>query len=304
MPPRAATRLRRFLDPEVVSRLDSMELIARLVVEGFIAGLHRSPFHGFSVEFSEYRPYNPGEPAGHVDWKIFAKTDRHYVKLFEEETNLRATLLLDGSRSMDFAGAPGRVTKFRYASLLAAGLAYLLVKQQDAVGLVTFDETIRRVLPARSVRRHLYDLLLALERTEPGGLTDVGATLHRAAEMVKRRGLVILLSDLLDEPRRVLAGLKHFRHRGHEVLVFHVLDPLERDLDLHREVQLEDLETGDRLRTQPWFIRREAGERVRAWIRELEGECRAHRIDYVPLATDMPFDLALRRVLDRRARMQ
>ncbi|MBN2170120.1 MAG: DUF58 domain-containing protein [Candidatus Krumholzibacteriota bacterium] len=281
-----------------------MELIARLVVEGFIAGLHRSPFHGFSVEFSEYRPYNPGESAGNVDWKVFAKTDRHYVKLFEEETNLRATLLLDGSRSMDFAGAPDRVTKFRYASLLAAGLAYLLVKQQDAVGLVTFDETIRQVLPARSVRRHLYDLLLALERTEPGGLTDVGATLHRAAEMVKRRGLVILLSDLLDEPRRVLAGLKHFRHRGHEVLVFHVLDPLERDLDLHREVQLEDLETGDRLRTQPWFIRREAGERVRDWIRGLEGECRAHRIDYVPLATDMPFDLALRRVLDRRARMQ
>ena len=298
-----ATRLRRFLDPEVVSHLDSMELIARLVVEGFIAGLHRSPFHGFSVEFSEYRPYNPGEPVSRVDWKVYAKTDRHYVKLFEEETNLRGTLLLDGSKSMDFSGEPGRrVTKFRYASMLAAGLAYLLVGQQDAVGLVTFDEKIRKVLPARSVKRHLYDLLSAIDHAEPGGLTDVGATLHRAAEMVKRRGLIILLSDLLDEPERVLAGLKHFRHRGHEVLVFHILDPLERDLDLRREVRLEDLETGERLRTQPWFIRKEAGERVDAWIRDLENECRAHRIDYVPLTTDMPFDIALRRVLDRRHR--
>lgn len=298
----AVTRLRRFLDPELVSHLDSMELIARLVVEGFIAGLHRSPFHGFSVEFSEYRPYNPGDPVGTVDWKVYAKTDRHYVKLFEEETNLRGTLLLDGSKSMDFAGKDGGVSKFRYASMLAAGLAYLLIQQQDAVGLVTFDERIRQVLPARSVKRHLYDLLSAIERSEPGGLTDVGATLHRAAEMVKRRGLVILLSDLLDEPERVLAGLKHFRHRGHEVLVFHILDPLERDLDIRRETQLVDLETGERLRTQPWFIRKEAGARVDAWIRELENECRAHRIDYVPLTTETPFDIALRRVLDRRAR--
>ena len=303
MPPIAATRLRRFLDPEVVSRLDSMELIARLVVEGFIAGLHRSPFHGFSVEFSEYRPYNVGEPVGRVDWKVFAKTDRHYVKLFEEETNLRGTLLVDGSRSMDFAGGEKRVTKFRYASMLAAGLAYLLIHQQDAVGLITFDEKIRRVLPPRSVKRHLYDLLTALDQNEPGGLTDVGSTLHRAAEMVKRRGLVILISDLLDEPERVLAGLKHFRHRGHEVLVFHVLDPLERDLDLRREVRLEDLETGEKLRTQPWFIRKEVGARVDAWIRQRESECRAHRIDYVCMTTDQPFDLALRRVLDRRARM-
>lgn len=299
-----ATRLGRFLDPESLSRLDSMELIARLVVEGFIAGLHRSPFHGFSVEFSEYRPYNPGDSVGRIDWKVYAKTDRHYVKLFEEETNLRATLLLDGSRSMDFAGDAGRVSKFRYASMLAAGLAYLLIHQQDAVGLVTFDEKIRQVLPARSVRRHLYDLLTAIEQQRPGGLTDVGATLHRAAEMVKRRGLVILISDLLDEPERVLAGLKHFRHRGHEVLVFHVLDPLERDLDLRREVRLEDLETGETLRTQPWFIRREMGERVTAWIHQLESECREHRIDYLTLTTDTPFDVALRRALDRRARQR
>ncbi len=303
MTPAAPTRLRRFLDPEVVSRLENMELIARLVVEGFIAGLHRSPFHGFSVEFSEYRPYNPGEPVGRVDWKVFGKTDRYYVKLFEEETNLRGTLLLDGSRSMDFSGDPNRISKFRYASMLAAGLAYLLIQQQDAVGLITFDEKIKRVLPARSVRRHLYDLLSELESNEPGGLTDVGATLHRAAEMIKRRGLIILISDLLDDPARVLAGLKHFRHKGHEVLVFHVLDPLERDLDIRREVQLEDMETGDKLRTQPWFIRKEAGGRVKAWIRELEIECRNHRIDYVPLTTDLPFDIALRRVLDRRQRL-
>jgi uncharacterized protein (DUF58 family) len=302
MSAQTSTRLRRFLDPEVVSRLDNMELIARLVVEGFIAGLHRSPFHGFSVEFSEYRPYIPGEAAGRIDWKAFARTDRHYVKLFEEETNLRGTILLDGSRSMDFSGDPDRITKFRYASMLAAGLAYLLIQQQDAVGLVTFDEKIRSILPARSVRRHLYDLLTTLEQNRPGGLTNVGTVLHQVAERLSRRGLVILLSDLLDEPEQVLAGLKHFRHQGHEVLVFHILDPLERDLNIRREVRLHDLETGENLRTQPWFIRREAGERVDNWIRDLESECRTHRVEYVPLQTDMPFDLALRRILDRRVR--
>jgi len=225
----APAQLRRFLDPQTVSQLGSMELIARLVVEGFIAGLHRSPFHGFSVEFSEYRPYGPGESTARIDWKAYARSDRHYVKLYEEETNLRATILLDGSRSMDFSGAPGRVSKHRYAKLLAAGLSWLLVHQQDAVGLMTFDEKIRRLLPARSVRGHLYDILLTLEQSEPGGLTDLGEILHRAAERVKRRGLVILISDLLDEPERVLAGLKHFRHRGHEVPVFHVL-PVGRPL--------------------------------------------------------------------------
>jgi uncharacterized protein (DUF58 family) len=290
----------RFLDPKTVSQLGNMELIARMVVEGFIAGLHRSPFHGFSVEFSEYRPYGPGESTARIDWKAYARTDRHYVKLFEEETNLRATLLLDGSRSMDFSGAKSRVTKYRYASLLAAGLAWLLVHQQDAVGLMTFDEKIHQLLPARSVRGHLYDILRTLEQAEPGGLTDLGEILHRAAERVKRRGLIILLSDLLDEPDRVLAGLKHFRHRGHEVLVFHILDPLERDLALSREVRLEDLETGEKLRTQPWFLRDEMRRNVAEWQRRLEKECRAHRIDYIPLSTDAPFDLALRKVLDQR----
>jgi len=299
----APSQLRRFLDPQFVSELGNMELIARLVVEGFIAGLHRSPFHGFSVEFSEYRPYGPGESTQRIDWKAYARTDRHYVKLFEEETNLRATLLLDLSRSMDFAGDKNRVSKFRYAGLLAAGLAWLLVHQQDAVGLMTFDTQIRQLLPARSVRGHLYDILRTLEQAEPGGKTDLGEILHRAAERLRRRGLVILLSDLLDEPERVLAGLKHFRHRGHEVLVFHILDPLETDLSLNREVVLEDLESGQTLRTQPWFLREEMGARVEAWRRELERECRAHRIDYLPLTTDTPFDLALRRILDRRRRM-
>lgn len=297
------TQLRKFLDPRAVSRLDNMELIARLVVEGFMAGLHRSPFHGFSAEFSEYRPYNPGESASRVDWKVFAKTDRHYVKLFEEETNLRATLLLDASASMNFSGDDRRVTKFRYASLLGAGLAYLLIRQQDAVGMISFDDKVRTVLPARSMKRHLHTLLATLQKTEPGGETDVGGILHQAAEMLRRRGLVILLSDLLDDPAGVLAGLKHFRHRGHEVMVFHILDPLERDLALRDEIRLEDLETGRTLRTQPWFLREELAGRVEAWRRELEKECREHRIDYVPLESDTPFDVAMHRILDRRARL-
>ncbi|MDP6418539.1 MAG: DUF58 domain-containing protein [Candidatus Krumholzibacteria bacterium] len=297
-----SSQVRRFLEPKTVSELRNMELIARMIVEGFMAGLHRSPFHGFSAEFSEYRPHNPGESARDVDWKAYARTDRHYVKLFEEETNLRATLLLDSSRSMEFSGSRDRIRKDRYASLLAAGLAWLLVRQQDAVGLMTFDEKIREILPPRSSRSHLYEILRTLQNNESGGQTDLGEILHRAAERVRRRGLIVLLSDLMDEPEKVLAGLKHLRHRGHEVLVFHILDPLELDLDLENELQLKDLETGEEIRSHPRFLRETMRNRVAEWRRQLERECRSHRIDYLPIETDLDFDLALRRILDARRR--
>ncbi|HER42972.1 MAG TPA: DUF58 domain-containing protein, partial [Candidatus Eisenbacteria bacterium] len=266
------TKLTEFLRPDVVSRLDNMELRARLIVEGFIAGLHRSPYHGFSAEFAEYRQYNAGESTRNVDWKIYAKTDRYYIKVFEDETNLRATLLVDGSASMDYGS--GEVTKLRYATLLGAALGYLMIAQRDAVGLVVFDESIRAILPHRSVRKHLLMLLAALERIEPAERTSISNALHETAERIKRRGLVMLFSDLLDDPIDVMEGLRHFRHRGHEVVVFHVLDPIELTLDLHGEMQFVDKETGERLRTRPWFLGGEYRRSVAGWISGLERGCK------------------------------
>jgi uncharacterized protein (DUF58 family) len=292
------TKLSEFLRPEVVSRLKNMELKARFIVEGLIAGLHRSPYHGFSVEFAEYRQYNTGESTRDVDWKIYAKTDRHYVKVFEDETNLRATLLLDRSASMDYES--GGLTKLRYGALLAAALSYLMIKQRDAVGLVVFDEKIQTALPHRSVRRHLLQLLSSLENVEPGSGTSIGGALHEMAERIRRRGLMILFSDLLDDPSRVMSGLKHFRHRGHEVVVFHILDPSELSLAFSGEVQFVDKETGERLRTRPWFLGEEYRKDVKDWIDKLDRTCKRNAIDYNLITTDTPFDHALVSYLNKR----
>jgi uncharacterized protein (DUF58 family) len=292
------TKLSEFLRPEVVSRLKNMELVARLIVEGFIAGLHRSPYHGFSVEFAEYRQYNSGESTRNIDWKIYAKTDRHYVKVFEDETNLRATLLLDRSASMDYGSAG--LTKLRYGALLAAALSYLMIKQRDAVGLVVFDEKIRTALPHRSMRRHLLQLLGALENVRPGTKTSISGALHEMAERITRRGLMILVSDLLDDPQSVVSGLKHFRHRGHEVVVFHVLDPTELTLEFSGEVQFVDKETGEKLRTRPWFLGAEYRKDVRGWIEELERTCKKNAIGYSLATTETPFDQALVSYLNKR----
>ena len=297
------TRLSEFLRPEVVSRLANMDLRARLIVEGFIAGLHRSPYHGFSVEFAEYRQYNAGEDTRNVDWKIYGKTDRYYVKVFEDETNLKATLLLDRSASMDFKGH-GPVSKLRYGSLLCAALSYLMIGQRDSVGLVIFDEKINTFIPHRSVKRHLFYLLRTLEGITPGARTEISGTLHEMAERIRRRGLVILLSDLFDDPERVLSGLKHFRHRGHEVVLFHILDPVELTLDYRGEVQFVDKETGEKLRAQPWFLKKEYRRSIREWGTWLERRCKEHAIDYNLVTTDTPFDQALVSYLNKRRRLR
>jgi uncharacterized protein (DUF58 family) len=292
---------RRFLRPEVVSRISRMDLVARLVVEGFITGLHRSPYHGFSVEFSEFRPYLPGEATRHIDWKLWGRTDRYFVKRFEEETNLKAFLLLDASASMGFTSGP--VTKLRYSGYLAASLAFLMLRQRDAVGLVTFDEKIRAFLPPRSVPSYLHLLLAELEKTAPGGETGIAAIFHRLAERLKRRGLVIVFSDLLDEPDEVLAALKHFRHQKHEVIVFHVLDPLEQSLDFRTDTLFVDAETGERLHADPRRLGAAYRDSMRRFSERIARECRASDIDYVALDTAQPFDVALFRYLTRRKRM-
>lgn len=287
-----------------------MELKARLIVEGFIAGMHRSPYHGFSVEFAEYRQYMQGDNIRHVDWKVHGKTDRYYIKVYEEETNLKASILLDKSGSMGFSspraqsgGVNGTINKLEYGSLLAASLAYLMVRQQDAVGLGIFDEKLHSLLPHRSVRRHLFYLLGNLDRLEPGARTNISPTLHYIAERVKRRGLVILISDLMDNAEEVLMGLKHFRHRKHEVIVFHVLDPQELALDYRDEVEFEDLETARKLRAEPAFLKEQYTRQVREWIDHLDRGCKAHQIDYNLLTTETPFDHALTAYLNKRVRM-
>jgi uncharacterized protein (DUF58 family) len=303
--------LTRFLDPSVVSRLANMELKARLVVEGYIAGMHRSPYHGFSVEFAEYRQYMQGDNTRQIDWKVYGKTDRFYMKVFEEETNLKATILLDKSGSMGFSsvlgerrgGVGGGLDKLTYGGLVAASLSYLMIRQQDAVGLCLFDEKMRALTPHRSVRKHLFYLLSMLEKIEPGEKTQISATLHTIAERIKRRGLVVLISDLMDRPEDVLMGLKHFRHRGHEVIVFHVLDPRELDLDSRDEIEFQDMETEKKIRVEPAFLKEQYSEDVRAWIKRLDRGCKAHQIDYNLLSTQTPFDQALTAYLNKRVRM-
>ncbi len=291
-----------FIRPEVVSRLANMELRARLIVEGVIAGMHRSPYHGFSAEFAEYRQYNTGESTKNIDWKVYGKTDRYYVRVFEDETNLKATLLLDRSASMDFGS--GEVNKLTYAAMLCAALSYLMVKQRDAVGLAVFDEVINTLTPHRSVKKHLHYLLKTLQGVEPGSRTGISSALHRMAERLKRRGLIILVSDLMDDPGSVMRGLKHFRHRGHEIVVFHVLDPLEMSLDFDGEVTFRDRETGEKLRAQPWFLQQEYRRSIREWTSGLEQRCKEDSIDYNLLTTGTPYDQALVSYLNKRRRLR
>jgi uncharacterized protein (DUF58 family) len=279
-----------------------MELRARLVVEGFITGLHRSPYHGFSVEFAEHRQYMPGDEIRHIDWKIYGRTDRFYVKQFEEETNLKSYLVLDTSRSMAFA-SEGRMSKLEYAASLAAALSFMMIRQQDAVGLALFDERITSYLPPHATRAYLRQILVALQNATPAGQTGAPRALHQVAERIRRRGLVIVLSDLLDDPGHVMTALKHIRHTKNEVIVMHVLDPLERSFAFGDAASFRDLETDKRMTTLPAQVGRAYRAAFRAFIERFKRECRENSIDYVLMDTTTPFDLALVQYLGKRERM-
>ena len=293
-----------YLDPETLSRVARLDLVARLVVEGFITGLHRSPYHGFSVEFSEHRAYMPGDPLRDLDWKAYAKSDRLYVKQYEEETNLKAYILCDVSGSMDFcAGAP--VSKYRYATCLSAALAYLMLRQRDAVGLMLFRDAVESYVPPRSVQSHLQTLLKEIDRIQPERDTHMAPAFHDLAERIGRRGLIVVLSDLLDDPQEVLRGLRHFRHRGHEVVVFHLLDPRELDLEFDRETRFFDLEQTDQIiTTQPLQVRREYGKMMEEIVETYRRGCAEAHIDYALIETSTPFDQALSRYLAQRKKMR
>lgn len=292
----------KYLRPEVVAQLSTMELRARLVVEGFITGLHKSPYHGFSVEFTEHRQYMPGDDIKHIDWKAYAKTDRYYIKQFEEETNLKSYLILDASKSMAYASS-GNLRKFEYASYIAASLAYLMVEQRDAVGLAVFDERIRTYLPPHATKLYLKQILRELETTEPGNKTGTAVSLHTIAERIKRRGLVVILSDLFDDPAQVTTAFKHFRHKGNEVIVMQVLDPLERSFAFGTDAVFRDMETKEEVMTQPWHIQRAYQSSFREFIETIKRECRENSIDYLLLDTSTPFDRALFEYLNKRRRI-
>jgi uncharacterized protein (DUF58 family) len=279
-----------------------MELRARLVVEGFITGLHKSPYHGFSVEFTEHRQYMPGDEIKHIDWKVYGKTDRFYIKQFEEETNLKSYLIVDASRSMDYA-SKGNIKKFEYASYVAAALSYMMIEQRDAVGLTLFDEGIRVSLLPRATRSYLKEILKELESAQPAKKTGTSASLNLIAEQIKRRGLVIVLSDLFDKPEAVMTALKHFRHKGHEVVVMQILDPLERSFAFDGDAIFKDLETREELMTQPWHIQKAYQQSMHEFLDFYKRQCRDNNIDYVLLDTSTPFDKALFEYLNKRKRM-
>ena len=244
---------RKYLQPETVAMLNSMALRARLVVEGYIIGQHRSPYHGFSVEFAEHRAYGSGDEIRYIDWKLFGKTDRLYVKRYEEETNLRSHLILDTSGSMLYKS--GLVTKLNYANSLTASLSYLMMNQQDATGLVQFSDRIETFIPAKSKPSHLNAILTKLNDEKTGNDTNLEPVLHEMAERFTKRGLVVLVSDLFDEPERIINGLQHFRHKKQEVIVFHILDRKELEFDFDTRTKFHDMETGEEITTEPWHIR-------------------------------------------------
>jgi uncharacterized protein (DUF58 family) len=288
----------RYLDPAIVARLGTIDLKARTIVEGFLTGLHRSPFKGFSVEFAEYRQYLPGDDLATLDWKIYARTDRHVVKKFEEETNLDCHILLDVSASMAY-GSHG-ITKLEYGSYLAGALAYLMNRQRDAVGLLTFDDRIRDLLPTSARPGHLRAVLIALERLSLGHRTDVARPLKDLVEAVSKRGLVVLISDLLDDPVRIIDGLKHFRYRGTDVIVFHILDPDELAFPFDRAARFRDMETAEEVVAAPAVIGGEYRERMQALIARFRSELGQNGIDYSQLETSQPLELALLAYLQTR----
>jgi uncharacterized protein (DUF58 family) len=288
----------KYFEPEHAERMGKLNLIARTAVEGFITGLHKSPHHGFSVEFSEHREYTTGDDLRHLDWVALARTDRYYIKRYEQETNLRAHILLDVSGSMEYGS--GEVTKFEYACRLASMIAYLMVRQQDMVGLVTFDEAIRAHLPPGSTATHLDRVFTALEEQTPGGLTAVSQTFHDLAEKIARRGLIIIISDLYDEPADVMRALRHFRHKKHQVIVFHVFDQAELDLPFGKLVTFVDMETTEKLQIDPKFVREEYRRQINEFVSQYRRDCSDSAIEYIVASTATPYDAMLRSYLAGR----
>jgi len=290
---------KNYFDPKVLAGISNLYLRARWVVEGMMSGVHRSRSKGFSVEFEEHREYSPGDEIRRIDWKALGKTDRYFIKEYEDETNLRAYLLVDTSGSMDYAS--DGITKFDYGCTLAASLAYLILRQQDAAGVVTFSDHVEAFIPPKAKRDYLLQILHALENRGPAGETNVGKILEEIAGQIKRRGLVVLVSDLLDEPEKILKGLRLFRFKGNDVIVFHLLDPAELSLPFDGNILFEDLEELNlRVVADPRAIRKTYREVVEEFTSRMRQECHDNIIDYQLISTSTPLDQALASYLSWR----
>jgi uncharacterized protein (DUF58 family) len=290
----------QLLDSRMLARLQGLPLRARSTVEGYLSGVHRSPFHGFSIEFAEHREYAPGDDLRYLDWKVFGRTDKYYLKQFEDETNLVCHLLLDTSESMRYRSDATPLSKLEYAQRAAATLAYLVLHQQDSVGLVAFDSEIRSLVRASSNPSHLKQILHVMEGASAERKTSLGPIFHDLAERLKKRGIVIVLSDLFDNIETLLAGLKHLRHRRHEVIVMHVLDPAEMDFPFERITLFRGLEQLPDVLAEPRALRKAYLAEFGRYLRKLQAGCRAQAIDYVPLRTDQPLEVVLSRYLASR----
>lgn len=291
----------KYSDPEVLARIAGLSLRARKVVEGTISGLHKSPFHGFDVEFAEYREYSPGDDLRRLDWRVFGRTDRYYVKQFEEESNLRCMLVLDASRSMAYGS--GRLTKFQYAATVAASLATLLVEQQDPVGLVLADSQERQILLPSATQAQVARIVGTLEEAAPDRETDVGSVLQTLAEKIRKRGLLVLISDLLTDLGGLYDGLSRLQYRGHEIIVFHVLDRDELELPFNELVLFKDLEGSEQVFAEPWAFRQAYRATMQRFVDEVRRACGSRAVDYLLLRTDEDLGAALSHYLHARERM-
>ena len=291
-------------DPTELRKFGGLTLLARRFVEGFLTGVHRSPFKGFSVEFAEHRQYYPGDEIRHIDWRAFGKTDRYYIKEYEEETNLKLYLLVDASGSMGFQGNVAKVSKFQYAQHVAASLAYLMLHQLDAVGLIVHDTQVRHLVPPKTTPKHLLNLLTTLEKVQPGGETSLAPIWDElAGHYLKRRGMVIILSDFFDSMEPLVKALQHLRFRNHEVLLMHILAPEEIDFPYHRVTQFRNLErSGHHLLVDPRRLREEYQKNFEQFCAELRKQAGKLQFDYHRLRTDEPIDKALGIYLGRRQR--
>ena len=281
----------QYLSSDIISNISSLSLKARLLVEGLIVGMHKSPYHGFSVEFSEHRAYNPGDEIRNIDWKIWGKTDRYFVKEYEEETNLLSHIILDQSKSMAYSSQ--EISKLDYAKMLSASLAYLMLKQQDAVGLTLFDSKIKSSIPPKSKSNHINSLFKIMEDITPGPDTAIGNILHLSAESIKKRGLVIIISDFLDDLESIMSGIKHYRYKGHEVILFHILDNQELQLNFNERTQFIDLETNESITTDPWHIKEAYQKGMQNFCNEIKINCRKNKVDYTLINTSQPIEVAL-----------
>lgn len=294
----------KFSDPKVLAQISGLQFRARNVVEGTISGLHKSPFHGFSVEFAEYREYSPGDDLRRLDWRVFGRSDRYFIKQYEEESNLRCTLVLDASASMKYQADKARLSKFEYAATTAASLATLLIDQQDPVGLALFDSQPRKTLPPAATQAQLARIVGELEEAKPDRQTELGVVLNSLADQLKKRGLLIIISDLLTDLGLFYDGLARLQYRGHEVLLLHILDRDELELPFGELVLFKDIEGSEELFAEPWGFRKAYQEAMQKFVDDVRGECGKRGVDYLLMRTDHEVGNALSHYLHARERLQ